>query len=85
MASRSIYEYYSREEVEEMKQHLRDHPIDPQYDEECELMLDGNPPIGQLLSRTDYEILADFGELPDDIPKWEGINLIHRYGIDKYE
>ena len=33
-----------------MEDYLRDHPIDPAWDEECELF-DGKPPIEQLNAR----------------------------------
>lgn len=67
MASHSIHELYNAEEIEHMKQHLRKYPIDHRYDEECETF-DGDPPIGQDLSRVYYTILVKLGELPDDIP-----------------
>lgn len=67
MASRSIHEIYSREEIEQMQQFLRENPIDHQYDEVCRLF-DGDPPMAQVLARVNYEILQELGELPDDIP-----------------
>ena len=39
-----------------LKQYLKEHPIDPAYDEECELF-DGDVPAEQLLARDAKEIL----------------------------
>ena len=40
------------EEIEHMKNYLKEHPIDPQYDEpERYIVLDGNTPRSQLAAR----------------------------------
>ena len=39
-----------------LKQYLKEHPIDPAYDEECELF-DGDVPEEQLLARDFKELL----------------------------
>ena len=49
-----------------MKKYLKEHPIDPQYDEpEGYIVLDGNTPPSQLAARGYYRILKDLGELPE--------------------
>ena len=42
-----ISHHYEREK---MKKFLQEHPINPEYDDECEF-LDGNPPEDQLTAR----------------------------------
>mgnify|MGYP001130897874 CR=1 FL=1 len=69
------YEYPKYEDVlkpgavEEMIQNVRDHPIDPAYDEVCESAYDGTDPVvlAQIFSRLDYEILKEMGALPDEL------------------
>ena len=52
--------------VSEMKNYLKEHPIDPQYDEpEGYIVLDGNTPPSQLAARGYYDILKKLGELPE--------------------
>lgn len=54
------------EEIEHMKNYLKEHPIDPQYDEpEGYIVLDGNTPPSQLAARGYYYILKKLGELPE--------------------
>ena len=54
------------QEIEEMKQFLREHPIDPQYDlpDGC-IELDGSTPLDQLAARSCYDLLKELGELPE--------------------
>ena len=42
----------------ELEDYLKEHPIDPAYDEECE-MFDGNPPHDQLIARAYRQILKE--------------------------
>lgn len=51
--------------IEELKQFLKEHPIDHTYDEEAELF-DGNCPPEQLAARSTYELLKQLDELPED-------------------
>ena len=52
------------EKIEYMKNYLKEHPIDPQYDEpEGYIVLDGNTPPSQLAARVYYDILKKLGEL----------------------
>lgn len=52
------------EEIEHMKNYLKGHPIDPQYDEpEGYIVLDGDTPPSQLAARGYYQILKELGEL----------------------
>ena len=44
-------------EREKMKKCLQEHPINPEYDDECEF-LDGNPPEDQLTARL-YQAVLD--------------------------
>lgn len=54
------------EDIEHMKNYLKEHPIAPQYDEpEGYIVLDGDTPPSQLAARGYYKILKDLGELPD--------------------
>ena len=54
------------EKIEYMKNYLKEHPIDPQYDEpEGYIVLDGNTPPSQLAARGYYDILKKLGELPE--------------------
>lgn len=41
-----------------LEDYLKEHPIDPAYDEECEY-LDGNVPVEQLLARDAKRILEE--------------------------
>lgn len=50
--------------VEELKQYLKEHPIDHAYDEEAELF-DGDCPPEQLAARSAFELLKMIGELPE--------------------
>lgn len=52
----------SPQEIEEMKEFLRMHPIDPAWDKEDE-MLDGVLPKDELEARMCRDILKDLGEL----------------------
>lgn len=45
-------------ERKKMEEFLKKHPIDPNYDEECET-LDGTPPEEQLTARIYRKILDD--------------------------
>lgn len=49
------------QEREMMKKFLKEHPIDPAYDEECEYF-DGNVPEEQLLARAFKEYLEKYPE-----------------------
>lgn len=51
--------------IEELKQYLKDHPIDHAWDEEAEYF-DGNIPIRQLRARNCYNLLRELGELPEE-------------------
>lgn len=54
------------QEIEEMKQFLRDHPIDRRYDvPEDVIELDGDTPLDQITAHFCYDILKDLGELPE--------------------
>ena len=44
-------------EREKTKKFLQEHPINPEYDDECEF-LDGNPPEDQLTARL-YQAVLD--------------------------
>lgn len=48
-------------EREKMKRFLQEHPMDPKYDDECELF-DGNPPEDQLTARMYQAILDENSE-----------------------
>ena len=56
---------FTQQEIEELKQFLKEHPIDHAYDEEAEYF-DGECPPEQLAARSTYSILKDLGELPED-------------------
>ncbi len=45
------------QELKKMETFLKEHPIDPNYDDECET-LDGNPPEDQLTARM-YKAILD--------------------------
>ena len=45
------------QERKEMEDFLKEHPVDPAWDEECET-LDGNPPEDQLVARR-YKIILE--------------------------
>lgn len=51
--------------IEELKQYLKDHPIDHAWDEEAEYF-DGNCPLEQLAARSAYDLLKLLGELPEE-------------------
>lgn len=55
--------------VEELKQYLKENPIDPAYDEECEAFSDSLDPafLRQLSARNAYDILASIGALPEEL------------------
>lgn len=54
------------ENIEHMKNFLKEHPIDPQYDiQDGHIELDGDPPSFQQIARGYYDILKDLGELPE--------------------
>ena len=54
------------QEIEEMKQFLRDHPIDHRYDvPEDVIELDGDTPLDQITARFCYDILKELGELSE--------------------
>ncbi len=52
----------SPREIEEMKEFLRQHPINHEWDEEAE-MLDGVLPEAEYQARTCYRILKRLGEM----------------------
>lgn len=53
-------------DIEYMKNYIKEHPIDPQYDipDGC-IELDGYTPLSQLAARGYYDLLKDLGELPE--------------------
>ena len=52
------------EEIEHMKNYLKEHPIDHRYDvPEGVIELDGDTPLDQLAARGYYDILKELGEL----------------------
>ena len=54
------------EDIEYMKNYLKEHPIDPRYDtQDGYIELDGDSPSSQLIARGYYDILKDLGELPE--------------------
>ena len=55
------------EDIAHMKNYLKEHPIDPQYDvPEGYIELDGDTPLSQLAARGYYNILKKLGELPEE-------------------
>ena len=52
----------TQKEIEKYKMFLKEHPIDPVYDEEME-KFDGAVPPEQLAARCIYELLKRRGEL----------------------
>lgn len=52
------------QEIEEMREFLRNNPIDHSYDEEAEF-LDNRLPPKQSEARLVYELLKELGELGD--------------------
>ena len=54
------------EDIEHMKNYLKEHPVDQQYDtKDRYIELDGDSPSSQLIARGYYEILKELGELPE--------------------
>lgn len=52
--------------IEELKQYLKDHPIDHAYDDPPGMIvLDGDMPPDQAAARSAYELLKLLGELPE--------------------
>ena len=59
----------STAEIEEMKQYLRDHPIDPAWDWEYMKLDNNHTPDEQKIARGYKEILQMLGEMEKDPPK----------------
>ena len=53
----------SRQKIDEYKEWLVQHPIDPDWDEEA-ACLDGKLPYEEARSRAIYDLLLCLGELP---------------------
>lgn len=54
------------ERIKELKQYLKDHPIDPEYDDDDGyITLDEDCPPDQLAAQCARELLKMLGELPD--------------------
>jgi hypothetical protein len=54
---KSVASNITLQELKKMETFLKEHPIDPNYDDECET-LDGNPPEDQLTARM-YKAILD--------------------------
>ena len=65
-----VGQYYNPDRIKELQDSLLSNPIDPMYDEECE-MFDSQAPAGQLAARSAYKLLERLGKLPAGVPKWE--------------
>ena len=59
----------STAEIEEMKQYLREHPIDPAWDWEYMKLDNNHTPDEQKIARGYKEILQMLGEMEKDPPK----------------
>ena len=57
----------TKDKIQEMKQYLKDHPIDPAWDREAET-LDGIIPDQEMIARLYRSALQDLGELEKDPP-----------------
>ena len=64
-------------EREKMKKFLQEHPINPEYDDECEF-LDGNPPEDQLTARL-YQAVLDEIRNRNHPPKKQGGIFIPKF------
>lgn len=57
----------SKDKIQQMKQYLKDHPINPAWDREAET-LDGIIPDQEMIARLYRSALQDLGEMEKDPP-----------------
>lgn len=64
MESNSTSKYLTEEDIKDLQQLLTKNPIDPAYNDECELF-DSPAPMEQQAARWAYRILKKINRLPD--------------------